>query len=97
MGTQKAALAWPGGTLLHRTVTVLAAAARGPVVVVRAAGQPLPRLPQGTVVADDPRAGRGPLQGIAAGLAALSSVDPDVTAAFAAATSWSASVARATR
>jgi molybdopterin-guanine dinucleotide biosynthesis protein A len=41
-------------------------------VVVRAVGQDLPELPEGVLVADDPREGRGPLQGIAAGLAALS-------------------------
>jgi molybdenum cofactor guanylyltransferase len=86
MGTQKADLAWRGGTLLHRTVTVLAAATGGPVVVVRAAGQPLPRLPHGTVVVEDPREAKGPLQGIAAGLAALGALDADVMAAFAAAT-----------
>jgi molybdenum cofactor guanylyltransferase len=85
MGTPKAALEWRGGTLLHRTVSLLAEATGGPVVVVRAAGQPLPRLPDATIVVEDPRAGRGPLQGIAAGLAALASLDgPE--AAFAAAT-----------
>jgi molybdopterin-guanine dinucleotide biosynthesis protein A len=85
MGTPKAALEWRGGTLLHRTVSVLAEATGGPVVVVRAAGQPLPRLPEATIVVEDPRAGRGPLQGIAAGLAALAALDgPE--AAFAAAT-----------
>jgi molybdopterin-guanine dinucleotide biosynthesis protein A len=85
MGTPKAALEWRGGTLLHRTVSVLAEATGGPVVVVRAAGQPLPRLPDATIVVEDPRAGRGPLQGIAAGLAALAALDgPE--AAFAAAT-----------
>jgi hypothetical protein len=41
-------------------------------VVVRAAGQDLPELPEGTVVADDTHEGKGPVQGIAAGLAALS-------------------------
>jgi molybdenum cofactor guanylyltransferase len=85
MGTPKAALEWHGGTLLHRTVSVLAAATGGPVVVVRAAGQPLPRLPDATMVVEDPRAGRGPLQGIAAGLAALAALDSP-EAAFAAAT-----------
>jgi molybdopterin-guanine dinucleotide biosynthesis protein A len=75
MGTPKAALDWRGGTLLHRTVSVLADATGGPVVVVRAAGQPLPRLPDGTIVIEDPREGKGPLQGIAAGLAALGQLD----------------------
>ena len=44
----------------------------GPVVVVRAPGQDLPDLPKGTVVVEDPREGKGPVQGIAAGLTALS-------------------------
>src|SRR5215475_12926714 len=71
MGTPKAALEWHGSTLLRRTVGVLARAAGGPVVVVRAPGQELPELPKGTLIADDPREGKGPVQGIAAGLAAL--------------------------
>jgi molybdopterin-guanine dinucleotide biosynthesis protein A len=71
MGTPKAALEWHGSTLLRRTVGILARAAGGPVVVVRASEQDLPALPAGTLVVDDPRVGRGPLQGIAAGLAAL--------------------------
>jgi molybdenum cofactor guanylyltransferase len=71
MGTPKAALEWHGSTLLRRTVGIMARATGGPVVVVRAAGQDLPELPEGILVADDPREGKGPLQGIAAGLAAL--------------------------
>jgi molybdopterin-guanine dinucleotide biosynthesis protein A len=90
MGTSKAALDWHGRTLLHRTVSVLAAATRGPVVVVRAAGQPLPRLPEPAIVAEDPREGLGPLQGLAAGLAALAALSSGSGsgpgAAFAAAT-----------
>jgi molybdopterin-guanine dinucleotide biosynthesis protein A len=73
MGTQKAALEWRGSTLLDWTATVLADAVQGPVVVVRAVGQPLPRLPGGVIVVEDPRPGKGPLQGIAAGLTALAS------------------------
>jgi len=71
MGTPKAALEWHGSTLLRRTVQIVARATGGPVVVVRASGQRLPALPLGTVVVDDPREGKGPVQGIAAGLAAL--------------------------
>jgi molybdenum cofactor guanylyltransferase len=71
MGTPKAALEWYGSTLLGRTVGIVARATSGPVVVVRAAGQDLPDLPEGTLVADDARQGRGPMQGIAAGLTAL--------------------------
>jgi molybdenum cofactor guanylyltransferase len=71
MGTPKAALEWHGSTLLRRTVAIVARATDGPVVVVRASGQALPDLPAGTRVVDDPRDGKGPVQGIAAGLAAL--------------------------
>ncbi len=71
MGTPKAALEWHGSTLLRRTTGILARVTGGPVVVVRAAGQPLPALPPDVEVVDDPRDGIGPLQGIAAGLAAL--------------------------
>jgi molybdopterin-guanine dinucleotide biosynthesis protein A len=71
MGTPKAALEWHGSTLLRRTVGIVARATGGPVVVVRAAGQDLPELPGTVTVVDDPRDGKGPVQGIAAGLAAL--------------------------
>jgi len=71
MGTPKAALEWHGSTLLRRTAGILARATSGPVVVVRAPGQDLPGLPDSVLVADDPREGKGPVQGIAAGLAAL--------------------------
>jgi molybdenum cofactor guanylyltransferase len=71
MGTPKAALEWHGSTLLWRTVAIIARAADGPVAVVRAPGQELPPLPPGTEVVDDPREGLGPVQGLAAGLAAL--------------------------
>ena len=71
MGTPKAALEWHGSTLLRRTAGIVWRAAGGPVVVVRAHGQELPALPQGILVVDDPRESKGPVQGIAAGLAAL--------------------------
>ena len=71
MGAPKAALEWHGSTLLRRTVGILALATGGPVVVVKAPGQDLPDLPPGTEVAEDPREGKGPVQGIAAGLTAL--------------------------
>jgi molybdenum cofactor guanylyltransferase len=71
MGTAKAALPWHGTTLLARTAGVLLRATDGPVLVVRAPGQPLPSLPAHVEVHDDPVEGRGPLQGIATGLAAL--------------------------
>ncbi len=71
MGTPKAALEWHGSTLLRRTVGILARATGGPVVVVRAPGQDLPELPPDVEVVDDPREGKGPVQGLAAGLGAL--------------------------
>jgi molybdenum cofactor guanylyltransferase len=71
MGTPKAALEWHGSTLLRRTVGILARVADGPVVVVRAPGQSLPGLPAAIGVVDDPREGLGPVQGLAAGLAAV--------------------------
>jgi molybdopterin-guanine dinucleotide biosynthesis protein A len=71
MGTPKAALEWHGSTLLRRTVGILARATGGPVVVVRAKGQELPTLPKDVQLVDDPRKGKGPVQGIAVGLGAL--------------------------
>jgi molybdenum cofactor guanylyltransferase len=71
MGTPKAALEWHGSTLLRRTAGILARVADGPVVVVRAAGQALPELPPAVEVIDDPCEGLGPVQGLAAGLAAV--------------------------
>ncbi|GAA1306488.1 NTP transferase domain-containing protein [Pseudonocardia xinjiangensis] len=72
MGESKAALEWHGSTLLRRTTGLLARTVDGPVVVVRAPGQALPALPAGVETVDDPVEGRGPMQGIAIGLAALS-------------------------
>ncbi|MBO0806320.1 MAG: NTP transferase domain-containing protein, partial [Nocardiopsaceae bacterium] len=54
MGAPKAGLEWHGSTLLRRAVGILARATDGPVVVVRAAGQPLPDLPPGVRVTEDP-------------------------------------------
>jgi molybdopterin-guanine dinucleotide biosynthesis protein A len=71
MGEPKAALEWHGSTLLRRTTGVLARTADGPVVVVRAPGQPLPPLPDAVETVDDPVEGLGPVQGIAVGLAAV--------------------------
>jgi molybdopterin-guanine dinucleotide biosynthesis protein A len=71
MGTAKAALEWHGSTLLRRVVGVVDRAVDGPVVVVRAPGQELPALPEGVEVVEDAREGRGPLEGMAAGLAAV--------------------------
>lgn len=79
MGTPKAALEWHGSTLLRRVCGIVGRAVDGPVVVVRAPGQELPALPDSVTVVEDAREGRGPLQGLAAGLAA---VGADVPAAY---------------
>ncbi len=71
MGSPKAALAWHGSTLLRRVTGILARSLAGPVVVVSAPGQSLPALACGIEVVADSREGRGPLQGLAAGLTAI--------------------------
>ena len=71
MGTSKADLEWHGSTLLRRTVGILARATGGPVLVVRAPGQTLPDLAGQAEIVDDPAEGLGPVQGLAAGLAAV--------------------------
>jgi molybdopterin-guanine dinucleotide biosynthesis protein A len=71
MGTPKAALDWHGSTLLRRVTGIVARAVAGPVVVVSAPGQALPALAASVEVVADEREGRGPLQGLAAGLAAI--------------------------
>ena len=81
MGTPKAWLEWHGTTLLRRTCAVVARGAAGPVVVVRAPGQELPELPAGVRVVEDAREGKGPLQGLLAGLEAV-----DAEVAFVAST-----------
>jgi molybdopterin-guanine dinucleotide biosynthesis protein A len=70
MGRPKALLDWHGSPLLTRVAGILRRVA-SPVVVVHAAGQELPPLPPGTELAVDGRPGRGPLEGIAAGMRAL--------------------------
>ncbi|MDQ3849965.1 MAG: molybdenum cofactor guanylyltransferase, partial [Actinomycetota bacterium] len=71
MGRPKAALEWHGSTLVRRAAGIVGRAVGGPVLVVRAPGQELPALPASMRLVEDPREGRGPLQGIAAGLATL--------------------------
>ncbi len=71
MGAPKATLDWRGSTLVRRAVGIVGRAVDGPVVVVRAHGQELPPLPGGVELTEDAREGRGPLQGLAAGLAEI--------------------------
>lgn len=70
MGRPKAWLPFGDEVLLQRVVRRMAELAR-PVVVVAADGQELPALGDYVTVARDEVEGRGPLQGLAAGLAAL--------------------------
>ncbi len=74
MGRPKASLDWGGTPLLRHLVQTLGAAS-GRVVVVRAAGQELPSLPPRTVVVEDARPDRGPLEGLLAGLRTLERPD----------------------
>jgi molybdopterin-guanine dinucleotide biosynthesis protein A len=71
MGAGKASLEWHGSTLLRRVAGLVERSVGGPVVIVRSAGQSLPRLPAAYEVIEDVHAGRGPLEGLAAGLRAL--------------------------
>jgi molybdopterin-guanine dinucleotide biosynthesis protein A len=82
MGRPKAWLPFGPEVLLQRVVRRVREAA-GPVVVVAAPGQELPALPEGVTIVRDAIEGRGPLQGLAAGLAAL---PESVELAFASAT-----------
>ena len=71
MGSPKAALDWHGSTLLRRVTGIVGRVVTGPVVVVSAPGQSLPELAPPVEVVTDAREGRGPLQGLAAGIAAI--------------------------
>ena len=71
MGTPKAWLDWHGTTLLRRTCEVVGRGTGGPIVVVRALDQDLPELPRAVRVVEDEHEGRGPMQGLLAGLAAV--------------------------
>jgi len=71
MGSPKAGLQWHGSTLLRRVTGIVARSVDGPVVVVSAPRQALPALDGAVEVVADEREGRGPLQGLAAGLAAV--------------------------
>lgn len=70
MGRPKAWLPFGGEIMLPRVLRLLSEAVQ-PVVVVAAPEQDLPPLPAAVAVVRDEEKGRGPLQGLAAGLAAL--------------------------
>ena len=71
MGRPKALLPFGPNEVMLQRVARLVREVVGFVVVVAAPDQDLPSLPSGTVIVRDPVADRGPLQGLAAGLAAL--------------------------
>ncbi len=70
MGCSKADLPFGPETMLGRVVRLLDEVAN-PLIVVAAPGQKVPRLPAGVRLVYDHREGRGPLEGIYAGLSAL--------------------------
>jgi molybdopterin-guanine dinucleotide biosynthesis protein A len=70
MGRPKAWLPFAGEFMLPRVVRLLREVVE-PIVVVAAPDQDLPPLPNGVLTVRDEHPGRGPLQGLAAGLAAL--------------------------
>src|SRR6185295_5472848 len=70
MGSPKALLPFGAETMLQRVVRLLATVV-SPIVVVAAPQQSLPTLPPDVLVARDEQEGRGPLEGLRAGLKAL--------------------------
>jgi molybdopterin-guanine dinucleotide biosynthesis protein A len=70
MGTSKALLPFGPETMLQRVVRLLSGVV-SPIVAVAAADQELPPLPADVIVTRDEREGRGPLEGLRAGLKAL--------------------------
>lgn len=72
MGLPKAMLPFGPELMLQRITRVLLEVVE-PVVVVAAADQQLPDLPSTVMVTRDEREGRGPLEGLRVGLAAIAS------------------------
>jgi molybdopterin-guanine dinucleotide biosynthesis protein A len=70
MGQPKAWLPFGSELMLPRVVRILSGIVN-PIVVVAAPGQEVPPLPAAIEIVRDPEEGRGPLQGLAAGLEAL--------------------------
>jgi molybdopterin-guanine dinucleotide biosynthesis protein A len=76
MGAPKAALEWHTSTILRQVTGIVSRTVDGPVIVVRAPGQALPTLDPRVIVCDDPQEGRGPMLGLAVGLAAAAEHAP---------------------
>lgn len=70
MGTEKARLRFPGGTLLERVLERLRGVA-APVTLSLSAGQAVPALPPGVLTVRDSAARQGPLQGLLDGFRSL--------------------------
>src|SRR5213075_573405 len=70
MGRAKATLPFGPELMLQRVVRLLSEVVE-PIVVVAAPGQELPPLAASVQIARDEREGRGPLEGLSAGLAAM--------------------------
>ena len=70
MGSPKALLPFGPETMLQRVVRLLSEVV-SPIVIVAAIDQDLPPLPEGVIVTRDENEGRGPLEGLRAGLKAL--------------------------
>jgi molybdopterin-guanine dinucleotide biosynthesis protein A len=75
MGRPKAWLPFGNELMLPRVVRLLSEVVSPVVVVAAAAGQELPSLPVNVALARDPLPDRGPLQGLAAGLAVFDCAD----------------------
>lgn len=78
MGSSKALLPFGPETMLQRVVRLLGSVV-SPIVVVAAVDQQLPELPPDVIVTRDEHEGRGPLEGLRAGLKVLPA---DVDAAY---------------
>ena len=78
MGRSKALLPFGPETMLQRVVRLLGSVVQ-PIVAVAAVDQALPTLPASVIVTRDERGGRGPLEGLRAGLKAL---PPEVEGAY---------------
>jgi molybdenum cofactor guanylyltransferase len=78
MGRSKALLPFGPETMLQRVVRLLGSVVQ-PIVAVAAVDQVLPTLPASVIVIRDEREGRGPLEGLRAGLKAL---PPEIEGAY---------------
>lgn len=82
MGADKASLPFGDETMLCRSIRILSSIL-SPIVVVAAADQKLPDIPDDVIVVRDREPGRGPMEGVAVGLSQLADCkELDCTAAF---------------